>query len=97
MVADDRDLYAILEHCAGMAFVTTETLARGVLASVLSGTLAQWREAVIAGCQTSAEPAVRMAFNAARNIFLGVGLNVWTDYRVREAPDKTLLLEYKPR
>ena len=40
---------------------------------------------------------VRAGFNKVHGLFRGEGLNVWGDYRAREAPDHTLLLEYKPR
>ena len=49
MVADERDLLDILERCSGMSFVTAETTVRGVTAAVVTGTLAQWRDAVAAG------------------------------------------------
>ena len=95
--ADERDMLDILERCAGMPFVTAETLARGVLAAVITGTLSQWRDAVAAGSVREAEPSVRAGFNKVYGLFCGVGLNVWSDYRAREAPDCTLLLEYKPQ
>jgi hypothetical protein len=97
VVADERDLLDILERCAGMPFVTAETTARGVTAAVITGTLAQWRDAVAAGSVSSAEPSVRAGFNKVYRLFCGAGLNVWGDYRAREAPDRTLLLEYKPQ
>ena len=97
LVADERDLLDILERCAGMPFVTAETLARGVLATVITGTLAQWRDAVAAGSSREVEPSARAGFNKVYGLFCGVGLNVWGDYRAREAPDCTLLLEYKPQ
>ena len=49
VVADERDMLDILERCAGMPFVTAETTVRGVTAAVVTGTLAQWRDAVAAG------------------------------------------------
>ena len=97
LVADERDLLDILERCAGMPFVTAETLARGVLATVITGTLAQSRNAVAAGSSREVEPSARAGFNKVYGLFCGVGLNVWGDYRAREAPDCTLLLEYKPQ
>ncbi len=97
IVADDRDVRDILEYCSGMSFVTTETLARGILAAVVSGTLAQWRNAVVSGSVRETEGPVRLAFNKLRTLFRGAGLDVWVDYRTREADDHTLLLEYKPQ
>jgi len=95
LVAEDRDLLAILE-CAAMPFVSAETILRGVLAAVVTGTLAQWRVAVAAGSALRADPAVRYCFNVIHGLFCGVGLNVWGDYRDRPAPDQTFYLEYKP-
>ena len=97
LVADDRDLLAMLERCSGMAFVTADTVVRGVMAAVVSGTLAQWHDAVVAGSTRASESAVRAGFNKVYGLLRGVGLDVWSDYRTREAPDHTLLLEYKPR
>jgi hypothetical protein len=97
LIADERDLLDILERCAAMPFVTAETTVRGVTAAVITGTLAQWRDAVAAGSVREAEPSVRTGFNKVYGLFCGEGLNVWGDYRTREAPDRTLLLEYKPQ
>ena len=49
VVADERDMLDILERCAGMPFVTAETTVRGMTAAIVTGTLAQWRDAVAAG------------------------------------------------
>ena len=97
MVADERDLIDILERCSGMSFVTAETTVRGMTAAVVSGTLAQWRDAVASGSTRNVEQPVRAGFNKVHSIFRGAGLDVWTDYRAREASDHTLLLEYKPQ
>ena len=97
VVADERDLYAMLERCAGMASVTAETTVRGVLLAIVSGTLAQWRDAVVAGCSRDAEPSLRVGFNAIHRLLCNAGMNVWQNYRVAEAADQTLLLEYKPK
>jgi hypothetical protein len=97
LIADDRDMRDILEYCSGMSFITADTLARGVMAAVISGTLAQWRDAVAAGSGRNVESSVRAGFNKIHGLFRGAGLDVWGDYRTREAADHTLLLEYKPR
>jgi hypothetical protein len=98
LVAEDGDLYDILERCSGMPYVTAETTARGVSAAVISGTLAQWRDAVAAGSTPAVKLSVRAGFNKVHSIFRGAGLDVWGDYRSRPAPDNaTLLLEYRPQ
>ncbi len=83
----------ILEYCSSMPFVATDTVARGVQAAVVTGTLAQWRDAVISGCQPDVESSVRVLFNKILGIFESACLNVWTDCERRPAQDKTLLLE----
>jgi len=90
--ADDRDLLDILQCCAGMPFVTTETTVRGVQIAVVTGTLAQWRDAVASGCSRSAESSVRHCFNKLYGLFTAAGLNVWGDFQTRPAPDQTFLL-----
>jgi len=97
VIARERHLFNILERCAGMPFVTTETTDRAILAAVVTGTLAQWRDAVAAGCVREAEPPVRLGFRKIYNLFHGMNLNVWSDYNKREAADGTLLLEEKTR
>jgi hypothetical protein len=97
VIADERDLLDILERCAAMPFVAAETTVRGVTAAVITGTLSQWRDAVAAGSVREAEPPVRAGFNKVYGLFCREGLNVWGAYRTREAPDHTLLLEYKPQ
>jgi len=97
VIADERDMRDILECCSGMSFVTADTLASGVLLAVITGTLAQWRDAVAAGSVRETKPSVRAGFNRICNIFRADYLNVWTDYKTPEALDGTFLLEEKPR
>jgi hypothetical protein len=95
VVADDQDMLDIL-CCAGMPFAVADTVARNVQAAVVSGTLAQWRDAVVSGSSLDVEPTVRRCFNKLHGLFCDEGLNIWTDYRTREAPDRiTFLLEDK--
>ncbi|HUT09844.1 MAG TPA: hypothetical protein VMY42_05075 [Thermoguttaceae bacterium] len=97
VVADERDMRDILECCSGMSFVTADTLAPRVLAAVITGTLAQWRDAVAAGSVREAEPSVRKGFNRIHNLFYGMNLNVWGDYNIREVADSTFFMECKRR
>lgn len=90
--ADDRDLLDILQCCAGMPFVTAETTVRGVQVAVVTGTLAQWKDAVASGCRRDVEPSVRACFNKLYGLFTAAGLNVWGDFQTRQAPDQTFLL-----
>ncbi|MGD0897607.1 MAG: hypothetical protein ABR915_07205 [Thermoguttaceae bacterium] len=90
--ADERDMLEILQLCSGMPFVVAETIVRGVQAAVVTGTLAQWRDAVASGCSKSVESSVRRCFNKLHGLFTGAGLNVWGDYTPRSGPDQTFLL-----
>ncbi len=93
LAANERDMLDVLEYCAGMPFVAADTLARGVQAAVVTGTLAQWRDAVISGCQPDVEPTVRALFGKILAIFEAARLCVWNDCERRPHPDGTLLLE----
>jgi len=96
VVAAERDMTDILECCSGMAFVIADTLARGIQCSIISGTLAKWRDAVASGCEADVEPQVRFAFNKLLGLFTDEHLNLWTDYCMKQAPDNiTFLLEDK--
>lgn len=95
LVADEADMVAILETCAAMPFVTAETVMRHIHAAVVSGTLAQWRDAVASGSVPAAAHNVRACFNRLHALFISEGLNVWTDFRTREAPQQTFFLEDK--
>lgn len=90
--ADDRDLLAILQCCAGLPFVAVETTVRDVQVAVVTGTLAQWRDAVVSGCGRGVESPVRHCFNQLYGLFVAAGLNVWGDFQTRQAPDRTFLL-----
>jgi hypothetical protein len=92
IAADDRDMQDILQCCAGMPFVATETILRGTQVAVITGTLAQWRDAVASGCVPGVVPTVRHCFNKLHGLFCSTGLNVWGGFQTREAPDRTFLL-----
>jgi len=78
MVADDRDMIEILELASGMHFVRSETRVRGIDIAVVTGTLAQWREAGKNGTQQGG-PA-QVAFCKIITLFDQAGLNVWKGF-----------------
>jgi hypothetical protein len=78
-----------------MPIVFTETMGRGVLAAVLSGTLNQWRDAVKSGSNPEVEYSVRHCFNKIHGLFIAEGLNVWTEFHQRQGPEQTFYLEDK--
>ena len=75
-----------------MPFVAVETIVRGVQAAVVTGTLSQWRDAVVSGCSKGVPTPVRHCFNKLHGLFIAAGLNVWGDFTPRSAPDQTFLL-----
>jgi hypothetical protein len=98
LFADERDLIDILEAASGLAVVTSETLARNVMLAILTGTLAQWRDAVVSGSTRQAEHNVRATFCHIMSLFEQAGLGkVWKDYQSKPLDDNTFFLEYKPR
>lgn len=96
-VASDVDMMDILESCAGMPFVHTETKSRGILAAVITGTMQQWRDSVVAGTKHT-QATIRAGFNQIHDLFVQVGLcSIWNDYEQKPQEDGTYkLLEYKP-
>ena len=94
VASEERDMQDILECCAGMPFVIADTVSRGIQVAVVTGTLAQWRDAVLSGCQQDMEFNVRTLFNKVLGLFEAVNLNVWSDCARRQASDTvTFLLE----
>ena len=59
IVVDDRDALDVFSIGAGMPFVVAETVNRGTLLAVMSGTLSQWRDAVKTGTAIRHETNVR--------------------------------------
>ena len=84
VVTQERDMQDILQYCSGMPFVVADTLARGMQVGVITGTLAQWRDAIASGCEAAAEETVRRLFNKILGLFEASRLNVWADYIKRE-------------
>jgi hypothetical protein len=80
IVADERDALGIFQASGGMPFVVTETVRRGLLMAVMTGTLAQWRDAVKTGSDPSQEQNIRACYTKLLCLFELVGLNVWLDF-----------------
>lgn len=90
---DERDLVEVLE-VAQMQFVTTETRIRGVSMGVISGTLAQWRDAVIRGTQKTG--AVQAMYCRVLAAFESDGIKLWAHCKRMPSPDPRLFsLELK--
>lgn len=95
-IAPDVDMIDILECCSGMSFMTAETTARGVMISVTTGTVQQWRDAIVAGTNHQ-QPIIRKCFNDIHNLFVEVGLAaVWNKYEQKPRDDGSYkLIEYR--
>jgi len=95
-VADGSDMMDILESCSGMAFTHVETKLRTVLIVVITGTVQQWRDAIVIGTN-HVQMTVRAGFNQMHDLFVQAGLvSVWNDYEQKPQEDGTyLLIEYK--
>lgn len=96
VIAEESDLIDILERTSGMAFVRADTTAAGVNVAVLTGTLAQWRDAVASGTNEATPPTVRTCYSKILLLFDRAGLtSVWSNFERRTAPDRSgFLLEY---
>jgi hypothetical protein len=98
VLTDERDLIDILEAASGLHAVTADTTVRGVMLAVVSGTLAQWRDAVASGATPAADCNVRALFCHIMSLFEEAGLGkVWKDYQTKPLEDNTFYLEFKPR
>jgi hypothetical protein len=96
VIADERDLLEILDRTSGFAYVRAETQVPNVNLAVLTGTLAQWRDAVASGTDEAVPPTVRTCFSKILLLFDRAGLtSVWSKYDRTTSPDRSgFLLEY---
>ena len=96
IVADEMDVLDMAECAGGIPFVTSATVARGVLLVVMTGNLAQWQLAIVAGTTPEMPTEVRYAFDEIHARFQSEGINLWANFRRRPAADQvTYLLEDK--
>lgn len=96
IAAEDYDMLPILEVAAGMPFIFTNTLARGVQVAVVSGTLKQWRDVVLRGCRDSQSTPIRACFDRLYLDFCQLGLTDLFGGIKKQNPDRTFYLEAKP-
>lgn len=95
-IANEVDMMDILESCSGMPFTQTETKMRNVLVAVITGTVQQWRDAIVTGTNHE-ELAIRAGFDQMHDLFVQVGLaSVWNDYEQKPQDGGSYsLIEYK--
>ncbi len=95
IVADERDALGIFQ-AAGMSFVVVETVRRGILFAVMSGTLAQWRDAVTTGTALDQEVNVRACYCKLMVIFEQAGLgHIWDRFTRKPSSGALFYLESK--
>jgi hypothetical protein len=95
-VADEMDMITVLEICSGMFVTLAETKGRGIMVAVITGTLKQWRDAVIAGCNKRVIYEVRAGFNQIHSLFVGTGLgDAWKNCKQQSDDAGTFLLTYE--
>lgn len=90
---DERDLLDVFQIC-GMPFVVADTVTRNVQAAVITGTLAQWRDAIVSGLRPSIDENIRHLFGQMMIRFEQCGLAIWQDY-TKKATDHGFYLEEK--
>jgi len=96
IVADERDWTEILE-LASMPCILSQSVQRGLDVGIMTGTLTQWRTALLRGCQKEASGAARGTFNAIYNEFRKVGISGAFEFRTKQnTRDTTFLLEHRP-
>jgi hypothetical protein len=95
LIAADELVCAEVMECAGMP--ATSTLAgRTDKLMFVSGTLSQWRDAIVRGCCKSTSSEVRRIYNRVYQEFANLGLVGAFNLKQKfNEQDQTLLLEYK--
>jgi hypothetical protein len=95
IASEERDCAEILE-LAGMPSIRVETVERGIFALFISGSLSQWKDAVLRGCQSNARRETRHVYNQIYTKFKDMGLAGIFSVKSKQHPrDNTFLLEYR--
>jgi len=93
VVADSRDMPEILE-VASMPSVLVDTIDRDLSMAFVTGTLSQWRDALVRGCSKSTSRTTRKIFTAVYSKFKSIGVASIFDLKsTTHSVDNTLLLE----
>lgn len=94
ILADEFDTIEILEAAAAMPFISKETVGRGIQMSIVVGTLAQWRDAIVTGTR-SRTPTVQALYCGLMAQFESFNLNLWPEYAKKWSDGGVFLLEDK--
>lgn len=93
LVCDEMDLIDVLQASGKLAYLGAPASKRGVAIALLSGTLGEWRDAVISGLR---QPTTQPIFETIYHAFISVGYStVWAGYREVTPVGGRLLLEAK--
>ncbi len=95
IAADERDCVEILE-LVSMPSIVTPSVNRDISMMFVAGTLTQWRDAILKGCQREVSHEVRQIFNSVYTEFKNIGLAGAFNFKSTEGRDRTFLLEFKP-
>ena len=95
VAADERDFAEFLEIC-GMPALLVDSVQRGTMVAFISGSMSQWRMAVLRGCVPTVTSEVRKICNQLYAEFNKLGLAPMFEARKREnTSDNTFFLEHK--
>jgi hypothetical protein len=95
IAADERDFAEILE-IAGLPCVLVDTQARDIKLAFITGSVSQWKDALLRGCITTVGSEPRRVYNLIYKEFGKLGLGPAMElFASQERPDKTFLLECK--
>ncbi len=97
LASEECDTPAILEVLSGMQFALTDTVLRGVQATLVGGTLRQWITAVSKGCRKDQTTAVRFCFDKIYMCFCQQGLASVFNRVKHDLPDHTFYLTEEKR
>ncbi len=91
LVACDKATMTELGEQTRLAIQRVES--RGICFAVVSGTLEQWRTAIINGCSEQAEFNLRLLFDKILILFEGEGLGkLWSKFAKKTLADQTFKL-----
>lgn len=95
ILADRETVFELIQETR-LSVTSVESLSRGVRFGIVSGTLEEWRTAIINCCSLTCEPELRAFLSKVFPFFERDGLGLlWSEYLKRTHTDGTLLLEWK--
>lgn len=94
LISTSNSAILSIAESTDLAILSSQAVEKGIRAAIVSGTMKQWRDAVIVCCNATATERVRRLFNQIKGMFDSIGLSdIWFEYSLKNLPDKTFLLE----